>query len=325
MFRRLFGGEEAADNLRIIITRHGERADLALGKNWLRRARRQGGHDSRISRLPRRPNFHEWEYDPPLTVAGEKQSVSVGRKLLELGYPIDYCYSSPAYRSIQTANRILESQGRRRAVPINIEPGLFEYSSWYSGAPLVFIPPEYLAMDRRFYINTGYSPIYGSVDTNENEQQFYRRSRQLLDAIVAAHKYQGGTILLSGHAASIEAITRSLRGGVARHGQYESLMHGAARVNFSNFAILERDGRTGAWSVHYPESHHSPHGRRGSSMQHTIPLHSVTTYHRASRRAGRSPRRRNASQVTHHRHDSQYQHYSQYQHPSHYQHHSHYR
>lgn len=121
-FRRMFG-LEANDNLRIIITRHGERADLALGKQWASELRRYGGHDPRIPHLTPRPNYNDWNYDPSLTIEGENQSASVGRKLLELGFPIDYCYSSPAYRSVQTANKILESQGRK-AVRINIEPGI---------------------------------------------------------------------------------------------------------------------------------------------------------------------------------------------------------
>jgi hypothetical protein len=120
--RPLFGFVTAEDNLRIIITRHGERADLALGPNWSSKMRRTGRHDSRISYLTPRADFNEWDYDPPLTRDGERQSMAIGRKLLKLGYPIDYCYSSPAYRSIQTADKILESQGRK-AIPINIEPG----------------------------------------------------------------------------------------------------------------------------------------------------------------------------------------------------------
>lgn len=123
LLRRMFGGEDASDNLRIIITRHGERADLALGKQWASNLRKQGGRDPRIPRLSYRPNYREWDYDPSLTISGENQSASVGRKLHRLGYLIDYCYSSPAYRSVQTANKILESQGRK-AVPINIEPGI---------------------------------------------------------------------------------------------------------------------------------------------------------------------------------------------------------
>jgi broad specificity phosphatase PhoE len=121
-FRRLFGLNSPGDNLRIIITRHGERADLALGKEWVSKMQRGGAPDSRISYLTPRSNFREWYYDSPITTEGERQSASVGRKLLQLGYPIDYCYSSPAYRSIQTATKILESQGRK-AVPISVEPG----------------------------------------------------------------------------------------------------------------------------------------------------------------------------------------------------------
>lgn len=121
--RRILGLGEPADNLRIIITRHGERADLALGKYWANNMKRNGGYDPRIPRLTPRSNFHEWSYDPPLTTNGENQSIYVGRKLLQLGYPIDYCYSSPSYRAIQTANKILESQDRK-SVLINIEPGI---------------------------------------------------------------------------------------------------------------------------------------------------------------------------------------------------------
>lgn len=122
LFRRLFGGGAPSDNLRIIITRHGERADFALGKQWLNKMRQSGQQDPRVPHLTQRPQFRDWYYDSPLTVDGENQSAHVGKKLLHMGYPIDYCYSSPAYRSVQTANKILESQGRK-AVPINIEPG----------------------------------------------------------------------------------------------------------------------------------------------------------------------------------------------------------
>lgn len=122
LFQNLFGGGTSGDNLRIIITRHGERADLALGPKWVLRAKKNGGRDPRVAHLTPRAHFDEWKFDSPLTVTGERQSASLGKKLLALNYPIDYCYSSPAYRSIQTANKILEVQ-RRKSVSINIEPG----------------------------------------------------------------------------------------------------------------------------------------------------------------------------------------------------------
>ena len=120
-FASLFGANPPADNLRIIITRHGERTDLALGPGWSRRVQ-NGRSDPRISYLTPRPDFREWDYDPALTVDGERQGRSTGRKLFQLGCAIDYCYSSPAYRSIQTATQILRGQDRK-AVSINIEPG----------------------------------------------------------------------------------------------------------------------------------------------------------------------------------------------------------
>ena len=120
--RRLLGFSPPSSNLRIVITRHGERTDLALGKQWFSKMQHHGGQDPRVPHLTRREHVRDWNYDPPVTVDGERQGASVGTQLAHLGYPIDYCYSSPAYRCVQTATKILESQGRQ-AVPISIEPG----------------------------------------------------------------------------------------------------------------------------------------------------------------------------------------------------------
>ncbi|CAF1261247.1 unnamed protein product [Adineta steineri] len=282
--RRMFGGGES-DNLRIIITRHGERADFAIGKQWLSKVQQNGSYDPRISHLAERPHFRDWTYDSPLTVEGENQSAHVGKKLLHLGYPIDYCYSSPAYRSVQTATGILESQGRK-AVPINIEPGLFECPAWYHGKPLKFIPPEYLAADRRFNINAEYAPMYGGVDESEDERIYYKRSRTLVREIIRAHKRTGGTVLLSGHGGSIEAVTRGLRGMRQRHEKPEHLIQEALRVDYCNFAILERDARTHHWTVRFPDSYNSPYGVQ-LTQQSVIPLYGPTTEHLNKRGRGR--------------------------------------
>lgn len=120
-FLKGFFTTEPSDNLRIIITRHGERADLKYGPGWTSRGPRAIERDSKISHLTPRSNFFEYEFDPPLTKRGEKKSFTVGKRLLNLGYFIDYCYTSPAYRSVQTAANILKAQGRD--VPIYVEPG----------------------------------------------------------------------------------------------------------------------------------------------------------------------------------------------------------
>jgi hypothetical protein len=156
--------------------------------------------------------------------------------------------------------------------------GLFECPAWYTGKPLTFIPPQDIARDRKFNINTSYVPIYDSVDPTEDERRYYRRSRRLIRDIIRAHKYQGGTVLLSGHGGSIEAVSRGLRGFRHRRGQPEHLRQEALRVDYGNFAILERDARTREWTVRLPESHSSPYGAE-LSMQSIIPLYGVSTQH----------------------------------------------
>ena len=152
---------------------------------------------------------------------------------------------------------------------------MFECPSWYADGPLPFVPAEYLATDRHFNINGSYSPIYKNVDLTEEEKRYYKRSRQLLDAIIDKHKYQGGTILLSGHAASIEAVTRGM---VRQRIRPEHLLTQANKVNYCNFAILERDARTKQWSVHTPQSSENPQGGF-RSIQTTIPLYSATSHY----------------------------------------------
>ncbi|CAF1246576.1 unnamed protein product [Rotaria sordida] len=128
-------------------------------------------------------------------------------------------------------------------------------------------------MDRHFNINSSYAPFYDTVNATEDEGNYYKRSRRLIDAIVKSHKNQGGTILLSGHAASIEVITRGMLGLSARP---ERLQYEAGRVNFCNFAILERDASTRQWHVHSPLSNENYYGEY-EHIQNTIPLHHATS------------------------------------------------
>ncbi|CAF5091432.1 unnamed protein product, partial [Rotaria magnacalcarata] len=100
----------------------------------------------------------------------------VGNYLILVFRLIIVIHHLPAYRSIQTANKVLESQGRK-SVPINIEPVLFECSAWYHGKPLVFMPPRILVRDRKFNIDPYYSPMYDRVDSYDDERKYYRRSR----------------------------------------------------------------------------------------------------------------------------------------------------
>ena len=128
-------------------------------------------------------------------------------------------------------------------------------------------------MDRHFNVNPDYSPVYESVDPDENEAGYYKRSRRLIDKITKNHKNQGGTVLLSGHAGSIEVITRGVLG---RRGRQQNLVSAAGKVDYCNFAVLERDARTGQWSVHQPQSAMNPHGGQ-ATIQTSIPLYQLSS------------------------------------------------
>ena len=141
-----------------------------------------------------------------------------------------------------------------------------------------------MARDRHFHVNGHYAPIYNAVDGSEDEMGYYQRSRALIDAIVNAHKSQGGTILLSGHAGSIEAVTRGM---LHRRARPERLQQLAEKVNYCNFAILERDGGTGKWSVHLPSSLENPLGGQGQ-VQSSIPLYNITSREKRARRMSRA-------------------------------------
>lgn len=151
--------------------------------------------------------------------------------------------------------------------------------------------------------------MYNSVDATEDEAKYYRRSRRLIREIIRTHKYDGGTVLLSGHGGSIEAVTRGLRGFRHRHGRPEHLIQQALRVDYCNFAVLERDARTRDWVVRMPGSSHNP-GRAELSMQSIIPLYGVSTEHITQGTLTHiPPPRRHHRQQPSHRRQPHHEHY----------------
>jgi ubiquitin-associated and SH3 domain-containing protein len=85
--------------------------------------------------LPKRDNPNDYDFDTPLTEIGLLQAKLSGEELAKNGIKIKHMYSSPALRSIQTADKILEGMGLKNTVPIKIETGLFELLSWQAYVP----------------------------------------------------------------------------------------------------------------------------------------------------------------------------------------------
>lgn len=96
--------------------------------------------------LPNREDISDFDFDPPLTEIGLLQAKLHGEELASKGIKITHVYSSPALRSIQTADKILEGMNLKDTVPIRIETGLFELMSWQN-----FIPNKYPFMEAGNY------------------------------------------------------------------------------------------------------------------------------------------------------------------------------
>jgi hypothetical protein len=182
-----------------MIVRHAERVDSYYGLNWVENAFTFNGIYCRFDyNMPKdliaRENPYDFEFDPPLTENGLNQARLHGEELARLGIKITHCYSSPALRSIQTADKILEGMNLKDKVPIRIEIGLFELLSWQS-----YLPCRYPFIDKltlRAYgynIDLNYEPVlnYENLKPDESINDYYFRSHYVTKVITDAHSMDG--------------------------------------------------------------------------------------------------------------------------------------
>jgi bisphosphoglycerate-dependent phosphoglycerate mutase len=145
--------------------------------------------------LPHRDNpKYEYTYDPPLTEMGLHQAKLTGEELASQEITIAHCYCSPALRSIQTADKILEGMGIKNSVPIRVEIGLYEFLRWQNT-----VPNKYPFMDLRSLVAAGYNIdlnynsliSYEMLRFDENEEAFYQRSYYMTKYITDSHASDG--------------------------------------------------------------------------------------------------------------------------------------
>ncbi|UJR35160.1 hypothetical protein I4U23_027929 [Adineta vaga] len=225
--------------LRFIIIRHGERMDNTYGRGWTQQVFNYHGQyyptDGNMPpSLPARSNLFDYETDTPLTRNGLQQSWNVGSTLAKYSTPVVACYSSPAIRSIQTADQILGGLGRKD-IPIRLDLSLFECSSWYSKVPINFMSDQELVLN-----GVNIDPYYRSSLKNlrslESEYQYYERSKDMMKKLIKLHGKTGGTVLIVAHAPSLEVLTRHLMNGNPRPDQLFDL---AGKVNYCSMTIVD--------------------------------------------------------------------------------------
>ena len=232
---------------KLIIIRHGERVDAQFGETWFCQAFDQTGkyyrfHPNIPIALPYRQNFRDYLHDPPLTELGLIRSYRTGEALHRTGLRVDYCYSSPSLRCIQTADAILDGMKLRTLVPIRIELGLFECGLWYKNVIPHFMSINELVLNR-LNIETSYNSIQKSLSIDENEYDYYERSYLVMRQILAKHDTNDMTILFIGHAPSLETLTRQLIGAQPRPNELVDI---AQKINYLSLTILE--GEKNSWT-----------------------------------------------------------------------------
>jgi broad specificity phosphatase PhoE len=253
-------------DLRLIFLRHAERIDQNLGQDWYEKV--FGGvpsapvqayrHPSLPQRLPIRSNTLLYVFDPPITRDGEQQSFIKGQQLARVGTSVDYCYSSPASRSVLTANALLKGMNRSH-VPIRLEPYLFEPMNWNSA--FLSLDKIHPFMSKGDWTQTGYNidhryrRLSKELNAKETEIDYYHRSQDFFDTIQYRHGekvpiYPGQrpsrrtTILLVGHASTTEIFSTI---ALKQPFDVKNLGEQTAKVPYLHTAVLERDAINRIW------------------------------------------------------------------------------
>lgn len=125
---------------------------------------------------------------------GEIQANLLGQALRLTGSAsLRHVYCSPSLRSLQTCHNILKGLQLDRALPIALEPGLFEWLAWYQDSLPQFMTPEemeeagfFLKKDHQFMIS-----FDELSDRRESAEQYYGRSHYLVQCALRSTEHLG--------------------------------------------------------------------------------------------------------------------------------------
>lgn len=248
-------GQSCPSKRRLFVCRHGERMDVVFGKHWITQCFDAKGRYIRSnlnmpSSLPSRTGGHrEYDKDCPITVFGSTQARLVGEALSESNTLLDFVYSSPSLRCIQTAQHILQGLQQDGKIKIRVEPGLFEWTKWVSGTSLPnWIPPTELPADN-FSLDTTYRPHFpvSKLTVSESYDTYISRSFQVTREILSECNNLGNTVLIVAHASSLEACTRQIQGLSPQNSK--DFVQVVRKIPYLGFCACEEMGETGVWQL----------------------------------------------------------------------------
>jgi len=249
---------------KVLVVRHGERVDFTFG-SWVDFSFSEDGtYIQKDLNMPeslhiRPEGISGWIKDTPLTNIGVYQGFLVGKSLKNAGLSAIFC--SPAYRCIQTASAILEGAGIQD-ISINVEPGLFEWLSWYKENLPDFIKPSVLK-ELNFDVNVEYEPIF-TVDTlkqnpRESLAEFYERNYIVSKKVT---EYHFGNILVVGHGTNVETSTRFLMGRPMRVSL--DLSRIMRNIPYCSLIAIEQDEESKNWKLVEPPTLPLTHTNNGA-------------------------------------------------------------
>lgn len=198
----------------VFVARHGERIDH-VDRSWRQRA--------------------ENPHDPFLTETGKRQARALAEKLSDSG--LTHIFSSPFYRTVQTANEVAEATG----VKIKIEYGICEYLNpdWFPSEPrlksVLELQKEFPSVDPTY--TSQVTPVY--PETRSDVIARTGRAAQLLSERFS------GVILLVGHGITCEFTVRGITG--------------AGPIPHISYCSLQKCSRTdGSGGKYFIEGSHEP-------------------------------------------------------------------
>uniref|UniRef100_A0A1L8E1Z2 Ecdysteroid-phosphate phosphatase n=1 Tax=Nyssomyia neivai TaxID=330878 RepID=A0A1L8E1Z2_9DIPT len=242
---------------RVFVMRHGERVDFTFG-SWIPYCFDEFGNYTRKDlnmpkTLPRRKNvILGWQKDSPLTNVGVYQAKLIGEGLREAGVNFTEVYASPSFRCVQTATGVLEGMNLKDTMPINLEPGFFEWLAWHahSGESVVEWCSRQELTDAGYNIVMDYQACIPvdklSSHFTESLEQFYDRNNTIMREII---KKTTGDILVVGHAITLDACTRDLCAKPPR--QSSELNKLMQKVTYCSLVAAEQVGET-EWRIGEP-------------------------------------------------------------------------
>ncbi|GFR08665.1 protein UBASH3A homolog [Trichonephila clavata] len=237
---------------KLFIMRHAERVDFTFGA-WIPTSFDEEGNFIRknlnmpLSVPKRKGGPMDFFKDCPLTRVGLLQATLTGEAMKIAGVKFDHVFCSPSLRCVETCTNALKASEQTH-LPINIEPGLFEWLSWYRDGM-----PKWMSLEELkncgFNIVMDYEPVIKATDvTNvkETSEEYYMRNYLVSSKLV--EKYSGNLLFVA-HAASLDTCSRQLTGKPPRNEQ--DLLTIVPKATYASVAVVEQLSN-GLWQLTEP-------------------------------------------------------------------------